>query len=192
VADLEGDEEPEVIYQAYTGGAHCCFAVQIYSLNDAANGYRESDFNFGDVGFRLRPANTGGNRLDLFSADWRFDSVFVAHAASGKPIRILRFEDGELVDVTDSYRGRIRRDARKWRKLYVRNRDEATGAQLGAVAAWAADRYRLGKRDATLRLLKRHADRGFLRAPGNVQGRRFVRKLDGFLLRLGYADGSDE
>jgi hypothetical protein len=192
VADLEGDEEPEVIYQAYTGGAHCCFAVQIYSLNDAGTRYRITEENFGDVGFRLRPDNTNVNRVDLFSADWRFDSVFTAHAASGKPILILRFADGELVDVTDSYRARIRRDARHWWKLYVRNRGEESGAALGLVAAWAADRYRLGKRDATLRLLKRHARRGFLRGPGKLQGRRFVRKLDGFLLRLGYADGSDE
>jgi hypothetical protein len=192
VLDLEGDEEPEVIYQAYTGGAHCCFVAQIYSLNAAGTRYRATDHFFGDVGFTLRPANTGGNSLDFFSADWRFDSVFTAHAASGKPIRILRFDDGELVDVTDSYRVLIRRDARKWRKLYVRTRDEDTGgAQLGAAAAWAADRYRLGKRDATLRLLKRHARRGFLRGPGKVQGRRFVRRLDGFLLRLGYAGGSD-
>jgi hypothetical protein len=95
-------------------------------------------------------------------------------------------------DVTGEYRRLIRRDARLWRKRYARTRGEESGGQLGAVAAWAADRYRLGKRDATLRLLKRHADRGFLRGPGKVQGRRFVRKLDGFLLRLGYADGADE
>jgi hypothetical protein len=50
------------------------------------------------------------------------------------------------------------------------------------VAAWAAERYLLGRRDATLRFLHREAKAGLLKPRGG----RFVFRLDGFLLRHGY------
>lgn len=33
-ADINGDGYPEVIIETYTGGAHCCFGTQVYSLGE--------------------------------------------------------------------------------------------------------------------------------------------------------------
>ena len=33
-ADINGDGTPEVIIEIYTGGAHCCFGTQVYSLGE--------------------------------------------------------------------------------------------------------------------------------------------------------------
>ena len=33
-ADINGDDYPEVIIETYTGGAHCCFGTQVYSLGE--------------------------------------------------------------------------------------------------------------------------------------------------------------
>jgi hypothetical protein len=33
-ADINGDGNPEVVIETYTGGAHCCFGTQVYSLGE--------------------------------------------------------------------------------------------------------------------------------------------------------------
>jgi hypothetical protein len=186
IVDYEGDGESEVLFTAYTGGAHCCIVGQVFSLSEDQTGYTAVDHNFGDSGFRLRDLGKDGT-LESVSNDWRFDYAFTAYAFQGKPIQIFRFEGGEFVDVTGSFLGLVRRDARVYFRRYKKIRARRDGTALGQISAWAADRYRLGKRDATLRFLHREARRGYLRGPGKVKGRRFVSELDGFLLRLGYS-----
>jgi hypothetical protein len=35
-SDVNGDSYPEVVVETYSGGAHCCFGTQVYSLREAA------------------------------------------------------------------------------------------------------------------------------------------------------------
>ena len=35
-SDVNGDGNPEVVVETFSGGAHCCFGTQVYSLRDAA------------------------------------------------------------------------------------------------------------------------------------------------------------
>jgi hypothetical protein len=184
VRDVTGDDEPEVVYTTYSGGAHCCIVVQVYSFN--GTGYDDVDRNFGDSGFALDDIGDDGT-LEWVSTDGRFDTAFTASAFSGQPIQILRFEDGGFADVTGTFRKLVRRDARVYFRRYKKIRKRRDGTALGQIAAWAADRYRLGQRDATLDFLHREARLGYLRGPGKVKGRRFVSELDGFLLRLRYS-----
>ena len=184
VADLDADGEPEVVYSAFTGGAHCCSIAQVYRLSAGATGYAVTEHGFGDPSFTLKDLN-GDGRPEWLTRDDRFAYLYTAYAFSGLPIEILRYDHGLFSDVTRSYPALVRRDATVWWRRYHRARNRTDGTQLGVVAAWAADRYRLGKRKAALRVLRREAANGRLRAPG-LHGARFVTRLDRFLLKHGY------
>jgi hypothetical protein len=187
VRDLDGDSEPEVVFNAYSGGAHCCFVAQVWRYTGGA--YKPRSRDFGNVGYRLADISRNG-RVEWLSADDRFAYAFTDFATSRFPVQILRFRHGRFVDVTDRYPGRIRRDGRRHWREYKRFLRGYEGSQYGPVAAWAADKYRLGKRHQALRILRREARRRHLESPNWFNhpwhGRKFVRRLDRFLRRRGY------
>ncbi|MFL5886636.1 MAG: FG-GAP repeat domain-containing protein, partial [Thermoleophilaceae bacterium] len=65
VVDLDGDGEPEVVVQAYSGGAHCCLFAEIYSYDASAGKYVNLEQNFGG-GYKL--ADLNGDRHPEFKA----------------------------------------------------------------------------------------------------------------------------
>lgn len=178
VRDLDGDDEPEVLLDLFTGGAHCCFVTQIFSFDGF--GYRKArEHNWGDPGYRLSDLDADGSP-ELRTADPRFAYRFAAYAFSRFPLKILRWRDGRLVNVTRRFPALIRRDAKRWMRTYRRARIEPQGA----LAAWAADQYSLGRRAKALRVVRREIRSGKLRTmPGSS---RFARKLDRKLRRWGY------
>jgi hypothetical protein len=188
VRDLDGDSEPEVVFNAYSGGAHCCFVAQVWRYTGGAYAPRSRDF--GNVSYRLADLGHDG-RVEWLSADNDFAYAFTDFATSRFPVQILRFRRARFVDVTDRFPGRIRRDGRRhWREYKRFLHSDYKGTQYGPAAAWAADRYRLGKRHQALRILRREARRGHLESPNWFahpwHGRKFVRRLDRFLRRRGY------
>lgn len=184
VRDLDADGEPEVIYSAYTGGAHCCFVAQVFQLASGASGYTSVDRNFGDPSFDIRDLD-GDGRPEIVSADDAFAYRFTAYAFSGLPFLALRYDDGSFRDVTGSFPRLIRRDARQFWRGYIKFRRQPDDSARGLIAAWAADQYRLGKRAYARKVLRREVRRGFLSKPN--AGRRFIAALDRFLKRYGYA-----
>jgi hypothetical protein len=153
VRDLDRDGVPEVLVQLFTGGAHCCVVAVVWRAGGPL-----LERAFGSVGYRLREDGlfVGGDR--------RFDGAFAPHAGSAQPVQLLRLRGGRFTDVTAAEgRTRVRRDAenlwRAWRRA-VRNRQGRWAG--GVLAAWAADRYRLGARRSALRTLRREARRNGL------------------------------
>lgn len=140
--DLDRDGVAEVVARVFTGGASCCVAGTIVTGTGAV--LRR---DFGRTGVRV--ADDG----DLVTADRRLDGAFASTAGSATPVLVLRLRGGRLVDVTDA--ARARRDAerlwRAWRRVPRADRRFAAGV----LAAWAADRYRLGARRSALRVLRR-------------------------------------
>ncbi len=53
-ADINGDGKPEVIIETYSGGAHCCFGAQVYSLGETPQLILDKP-----------PSNAGGQFQDL-------------------------------------------------------------------------------------------------------------------------------
>jgi hypothetical protein len=151
VRDLDGDGEPEVFVDLWTGGAHCCAWTRIYRWNGST--YTSTAAFWGDLDYRLEDLGDGG--LDFVSGDDRFAYAFSSFAGSGFPLQIWSYRGGRLVDVTDAHRPLVARDAAKWWRVasQARRQRYETG---GVYAAWAADQSRLGKGATALAWLRRH------------------------------------
>lgn len=183
VADLDGDGEPEVVLSLYWGGAHCCTIAQVFSLD--GNGYRVAERNFGNPGFKLDDVDADG-ATEAITGDDRFAYRYASYAFSLLPVQVLAWNGRRWYDETARHPDLVRRDLRRaWRALRTMQR---RGYETrGAAAAWAANRYRLGKRRSTLKSLRRMARAGKLQGFPPRSASRFVTTLDRFLVRTGYA-----
>jgi len=189
VRDLDRDSEPEVLLDLYTGGAHCCEFTEIRRFLPQGPAYARSVHEWGNVGYRLR--DIGGDGLvELVSADDRFAFAFTSYADSGFPIRIWRFDDGRLRDLTRRFRREVGRDARRWQRAYRRSLRQRQDVR-GVLAAYVADQYLLGRPSRGWAVIRRAHRRGRLRDPygsdSPPSGRRYIRALRRFLRRTGYA-----
>jgi len=182
VDDLDGDGEPEVVLDLYTGGAHCCYLSRFYRFD--GTGYVPADRNFGDPGYRIADLDGDGIK-ELITRDHRFGYAFTAFAFSLMPVRIYDLRAGAWQLVTARFGDEIRKDAKANWKYFLKAR--RYNEPRGAIAAWAADEFMLGHRDKARRTLRRLASQG--RLPGFQPPKRqsaFVSKLLRFLARRGY------
>jgi hypothetical protein len=188
IHDLDSDGEPEVILDVYTGGAHCCTQSRIYRYEPDRHRYRRTFHDWGNVfpPYRIIDPSRNGHR-ELLSADDRFAYVFTAFAGSFFPVRIWRFDHGRLLDVTRMFPKIVANDAAKaWRSyLSLRHTDPR-----GALAAWLADEYLLGRQDDGWARVDAAYRRGELGPrkdlAGWPQGVAYLAKLRAYLRNLGY------
>ena len=179
--DLDGDGEPEVIVDLYTGGAHCCYVSRFYRWD--GTGYVPADRNFGDPGYRIADLDGDGVK-ELITADYRFGYVFTAFAFSLMPVRIYDLEAGSWSLVTTRFPDRIRRDAKLNWHYFLKAGHQ--GEPRGAIAAWAADQFMLGHRAYARRTLLRLARTGRLHGEFPTSQRKFAHNLFVFLGKRGY------
>jgi ABC-type amino acid transport substrate-binding protein len=168
--DLDGDRDPEVIVDLFTGGAHCCLASTIYSFEEGGGKYTPLRHDWKDAGYRLVGS-------ELRSRDARFAYRFASYAESYLPIQIFDFRDGALKDVTKTHRRLLRKDATSAYKLYKRQRGRAGINLRGVLAAYAADRYRLGQRKGARAVLRAAVARGDADEAFLGQVDRFLKKI---------------
>jgi hypothetical protein len=140
VADLDGDGEPEVLVDTFSGGAHCCLTARVLTWD--GTGYQPSDVAWHDVGYALRDAD-GDGRPELVGSDPRFAGMFTAFAASAFPPQVLQFTMGVRADVTRRFPALVRADA-KDRLRWLRRAGKRDDVR-GVLAAYVADQYLLGR-----------------------------------------------
>ncbi len=188
VRDLDGDGEPEILVDVYTGGAHCCFYTAILRYLDGT--YRGKTVFWGDPGYSLERLRGPG--VELVSADDHFAYAFTSYAASALPIQIWRYERGKLVDVTSEFPALVRRDAAMWWRSYLAARRHKEDVR-GLLAAWLADEIRLGRGEAGWREVRAAFARGEVSPPQAdplwPAGRTYLDALHRFLIERGYAGG---
>ena len=181
VRDIDADGEPEVLVELYSAGAHCCFISRLYRWDEQAGTYVSTRRNWADTGFELRDVE-GDGKFEFVSADARFGYAFAAFAESRFPIQVFAYTGSDFEDISTRYPALIRADIRKHRRAYRKLRSEgATGT--GALAAFLADKYRLGEAEQGRRQVKRALRRGGL----TRSERRDLRKMRRLLRRWGYA-----
>jgi subtilisin-like proprotein convertase family protein len=188
VRDLDGDGEPEVLVDLYTGGAHCCSYTVI--LRYEGDTYRGTVALWGDPGYSLQDLDRDG-RPELVTADDRFAYAFTFYAASFLPLRVESYDHGTLTDVTSRFPSLVRAEASSLWAEYLKERRSRENDLRGVLAAWLADEYRLGRADEGWQRIEAAYRRGELSAPRVdplwPAGRKYVRALRIFLAELGYA-----
>jgi hypothetical protein len=145
VIDLDGDQEPEVIVNLFTGGAHCCFYSLIYRYQASQPKYTNNEFFWGDGAAIPQIIDLDGDEVPEFkSRDARFAYAFTSYSNSVFPLQVWQYRQGKMNDVTRSYPRYIKAniDANlQWlQKLRSEKREEK-----GAFAAYLADKYLLGE-----------------------------------------------
>jgi hypothetical protein len=146
--------------------------------------YAPGTRDWGDPGYRLRDV-TGDGLPEFVTADDRFAYAFGSYAESGLPLLVLSYRGGAFENVTKAVPAQVRRDARKWKKIY--ERVKRGRFSLGVLAAWTADQYTLGHRRSANRFLARELRAGRLRGtPGEARRGAYVRLLKKRLARWGY------
>lgn len=188
VRDLDGDGEPEVLVDLFTGGAHCCYWTAI--LHYDGHTYRGNAVLWGDPGYELRDLD-GNGRLELLTSDDRFAYAFSAYVFSVLPVQVDRYDHGRIVDVTSQYPWLVRREAKQLWRLYLQTRGEKDADVRGVLAAWLADEYRLGLVSEGWAKIEAAYHRGDLGAPRVdtlwPAGQKYLSALRSFLEKTGYA-----
>jgi hypothetical protein len=175
IVQLDATAEPEVVFDLYSGGAHCCYFSDIFSFNGAS--YTGLVHDFGDPGYSFFDPELDG-RFEFRSADPRFAYAFGSFAATRFPPQVWRFSAGQMVDVTRSYPALIRADLRQLRRQFKKFKSLGVKPLL---AANLADHCLLGNCDAGIDLFRKAVTRGYLDKPA-----KFLKHARKFLTRTGY------
>lgn len=181
VQDLDGDEEPEVILDFSSGGAHCCSSSLIFRYDPRSETYTSIQHLWGEgYGARRREDLDGDGLPELIHYDSRFAYAFTSYAGSGMPIRIWQYRQGEMTNVTRNYRQQVFDDAYKWWKLYT---EAEPGTDVrGILAAYLADKHLLGEAEDGWKRLEQ-----IYKGSDRVQ---FFANLREFLAESGYVVNS--
>jgi hypothetical protein len=185
VADLDGDGEPEVLVDIYTGGAHCCALTEILRFNGTT--YAPFEASWGNIGYDLQDLN-GDGRPEFVTADDAFSYAFSSYAGSFHPPLVLDYDasaKGSFRDVTRSFPALVRKNMKEaLHTLGVARRKHYE--TLGVVSAYVADLYLLGRGREAQPYLRRARKRGDLRNATGKAPRNFDRQLLAFLHKQGY------
>ena len=147
-----------VLFQSYSGGAHCCTQVQLVLPDKDL--LQVIDFGEwdGDYSDRMPSDLDGDGMIDFVFYDNAFLYAFASYAESGAPPLVMNVVDGDVVDVSDrpgfSY---LFEDAlREHRQYCLRPHDMSPN---GACAAYVATAARVGRFDQAWGEMLRAYDR---------------------------------
>ncbi len=186
VRDLDGDGEPEVLVDFYSGGAHCCTSTWIYRFTGSS--YVGTPMDWGDFSYNLKDLNHDG-RPEFLTSDDRFAYTFTAYAEDWFPPRVFDYQAGKFTDVTRSYPSLARANAKQALKLYHSKHRNQLDLR-GVVAGYVADQYLLGHGSRGWKLVSSARKHGLLKGIGKgdpwPHGARFATALRKFLKHNGY------
>ena len=143
-------EYPQILFDAYTGGAHCCTMTEILLASKSGN-WQFADFGYRDGDELKFEDATGAGNYVVIGVDESFNYTFDCYACSRPPIKIEEFKNGQLNDVTREPRFR---DRLKYELQRIDSDPSTDWNSNGFLAGWAALKSLLGEQnDAFRRLL---------------------------------------
>jgi len=180
----------DVLFGAFTGGAHCCMEIKVISLIDRQ--WRIADLGDWDGDGMPEPRPVNGKSVLVFG-DNDFLYAFAPYAFSATPLKILKVEDGQVVNVSadPAYKGLHRQNM-------VENQKFCAQKSNGGCAAYVASAARIGSLHDAWNFMLSHFDRQsdwnleFCDVPGkdkcarSVSFKSFPEALEWFLHKHGY------
>ncbi len=101
IAELDpGNPYPEVIFSTYTGGAHCCSDTRVLTSSKDGKSWSEIEAGSFDGGPLGVSDLDGDGRYEFSIRDNAFLYAFSCYACSTAPLKVLRLEDGKLIDAS--------------------------------------------------------------------------------------------
>lgn len=154
-------QRPYVLFQSFSGGAHCCTTFEIVYPEDGR--LRVVDLGEWDGGYwdDLPTDRNGDGRLDFVFADNAFYYAFASYADSWAPPTVRNIVNGEVVDVSadSSFRPVYEEAMARVRPACVSPEQDAI--PNGACPAYVAAAARLGQFDRAWAEMLRSYDRSF-------------------------------
>lgn len=185
VADLDGDGEPEVSFDTFSNGAHCCTTQRIYAYRPATNSYRRVLSQYwGNAGYAVKDLD-GDGTAELSGGDDSFAYAFSSYASSVFPPKVLSFRldqatgKATVKTVTRRFPALIRAAAAPLLKEIRKAKPAADHEIQGFIAAYVAEQYLLGRGSVGKAELVRARGRGLTQLG-------FQTNLLDFLKRAGY------
>lgn len=101
LAELDpGNGHPEVVFDVYTGGAHCCMDTAVLTERTPGK-WSVIDLGSSDGGILLEDVDEDGSS-EILSQDDGFLYVFAPYSSSRRPLVISQLRDGEIDDISAS------------------------------------------------------------------------------------------
>lgn len=189
VLDLDGDGTGEAVIDLAERGAYCCsHTVIVGTRADGSFGELELDWGSYASADTVTPIATG----DLLVAhDARLDERYTPHVLSFMPVRVWRYDQGVIQDVSHDQPIAVQRDLGQLlseRRSLLRRPDHKTIDLRGLFAAIAGDQLLLGQRAQAVKALNADVASGNVRvaSAGGPLGAKFPPALLKLLARLGY------
>jgi len=140
--DVNGDGIPDVVLEAYSGGAHCCWTYYIISLGSKPGLIKKFE-NTRDAAFFWNKEN---RRIQIATRDGNFDYFDeVCHACSPFPLVYLRLDGANLVDISPEHASdydQIIRDSQNALTTEVRQRLKALTVKPSEAGPVGSARYK--------------------------------------------------
>ena len=190
VRDLDGDGEPEVLVDLYSGGANCCWYSDSFRFDAAQNGYSARTLRpMTSFPYTLKDFDRDGH-VEFRTADYRFAYKYGSNVDTPRPLRIFDWDAGNLVDVTRRFPALAAADAADTYKGYLRYRKVKGANVRGLLAAYLASSYNANNGRVAWRRVVAAYRRGDLKkkfdGEAGPHGKAYLTSLRRFLKKLGY------
>lgn len=151
------DRSPMIMYQTFSGGAHCCTSVKLITPRNGRFEAVEVYAGDGGPGDEAPRDIDGDGVIDIVRYDNAFLYTFASYAESFAPPTVTNVIDGQAVDVSSrpGFRSLFEEEA-------ARARETCVGTEVnrnGACAAYVAASARIGRFDEAWAEMLRHHDR---------------------------------
>lgn len=158
--DLDDNGKKEIVIEYYSGGAHCCTSMNIYSLENDKFTVLDS-MEWGNSFFDIKDLDGDGS-YEIEGVNDMFAYAFTNFAQSCFPAAIYKFKNGKLYLANKEFKEKVLKDIKEYKdqlKEYTKTgfecpstADEETfntdaGAVKAILAAIVGDYYTIGMTD---------------------------------------------
>lgn len=140
--DLDNNGNSEVIVKTFSGGAHCCTDITIYTLQN--NQFIKTETGFLDGEGGAFEDLDGDGKFEFSTSDNSFLYAFSSYAGSFPPSLIYAFNKGKFENVTRKYVKQLKSRAWEMYQAFLQNKKENFEVN-GILAGYVAQKALLGE-----------------------------------------------